>query len=75
MRLFFAVLVLVASGALQGWMLRRRHQRGELWAMSALTAAALTAFALYELRAEWLQYPMFLMRQVFTPIGDWILGR
>lgn len=75
MRLFLAFLILGAGALIQGWMLRRQELRGELWAMGALTAAALAAFTIYELRPELLRYPMVLMRQVFTPVGDWILGR
>lgn len=75
MRILLAVLILGGGAAVEGWILYRRRQTGELWAMLTLTAAALAAFVVYQLRPELLQYPMFLMRRVFTPIGDWIVGR
>lgn len=75
MRLLVALLVLGASAVVQGRRLSRQGQRGELWAMAVLTALTASAFVVYEVRPELLQAPMTVMRRVFTPVGDWILGR
>lgn len=75
MRLLVALLFLGGSAALQGRILSRRGQRGELWAMAVLTAITAAAFVVYEVRPQLLQSLMTGMRHVFTPVGDWILGR
>lgn len=74
MRFLFALIILGGSAALQAPGLRRRGRTGELWAMVAMTALTLALFAVYEFRPELLRSPMVLLRQVFTPVGDWILG-
>ncbi|HEY8416722.1 MAG TPA: hypothetical protein VIK93_01660 [Limnochordales bacterium] len=74
MRLFLALLILGGYALLQAPSLNRRGQRGELWAMLALTVLAIALFALHEARPNALQYPMVWMRSVFAPIGYWIVG-
>lgn len=75
MRLLIALLVLGGSAVVHGRLLARRGQQGELWAMAVLTVLTAAAFVVYEVRPELLQAPMTVMRRVFTPVGDWILGR
>ncbi|OUM99874.1 MAG: hypothetical protein BAA04_07250 [Firmicutes bacterium ZCTH02-B6] len=74
MRFLIALLILGANALIQWPTLSRRGQKGELWAMLVLTALTLGLFALCEFRPDALQYPMSLLQQVFTPVGDWILG-
>ena len=75
MTLLAAAVILGSAAVIQGRILNRRGLRGELWAMWVLTVLALVCFVIYEMRPELLQYPMQVMRRVFTPVGDWILGR
>lgn len=75
MRLLIAMLILGGAAVIHGRALSRRGERGELWAMVVLTGLALAAFVIYELHPELLRSIMVGMRRVFTPVGDWILGK
>lgn len=69
-----AFIIVGGSALLQAPGLHRRGQTGELWTMLALTVVTLGLFALHELNREALQYPMVLLRMIFTPVGYWIVG-
>lgn len=74
MRLFLALAVLGGSTLLQGISLYRRGERGEIVAISVISALAMASVVIYEYRPEWLTAPMDAMRWIFDPIGDAITG-